>query len=94
MAGGCHVLIPKFDMKSAFDAILEHRVTSFITVPAIMADLLSYARYDNGDTIWFWKPRNEQFVGDWLKVLVHQETEDIEPRDDRDKDSQWRWRVV
>jgi acyl-activating enzyme 14 len=44
MAGGCHVLIPKFDVKSAFDAILEHRVTSFITVPAIMADLLSYAR--------------------------------------------------
>ncbi|KAF0900499.1 hypothetical protein E2562_032106 [Oryza meyeriana var. granulata] len=43
MAGGCHVLIPKFDAKSAFDTILEHRVTSFITVPAIMADLLSYA---------------------------------------------------
>ncbi|KAL5220279.1 hypothetical protein ABZP36_024992 [Zizania latifolia] len=43
MAGGCHVLIPKFDAKSAFNAILEHRVTSFITVPAIMADLLSYA---------------------------------------------------
>ncbi|RLM62178.1 2-succinylbenzoate--CoA ligase, chloroplastic/peroxisomal [Panicum miliaceum] len=44
MAGGCHVLIPKFDAKSAFDAIKEHGVTSFITVPAIMADLLSYAR--------------------------------------------------
>uniref|UniRef100_J3MQ36 AMP-dependent synthetase/ligase domain-containing protein n=2 Tax=Oryza brachyantha TaxID=4533 RepID=J3MQ36_ORYBR len=44
MAGGCHILIPKFDAKSAFDAILEHRVTSFITVPAIMADLLSCAR--------------------------------------------------
>uniref|UniRef100_A0A0D9X432 4-coumarate--CoA ligase n=1 Tax=Leersia perrieri TaxID=77586 RepID=A0A0D9X432_9ORYZ len=44
MAGGCHVLLPKFDAKSALDAILEHRVTSFITVPAIMADLLSYAR--------------------------------------------------
>ncbi|KAK3120949.1 hypothetical protein QOZ80_8BG0643850 [Eleusine coracana subsp. coracana] len=44
MAGGCHVLIPKFDTKLAFDAIREHRVTSFITVPAIMADLLSYAR--------------------------------------------------
>ncbi|KAL6857248.1 hypothetical protein ACP4OV_018630 [Aristida adscensionis] len=47
MAGGCHVLIPKFDAKSAFDAIREHRVTSFITVPAIMADLLSYARKEN-----------------------------------------------
>ncbi|CAL5009876.1 unnamed protein product [Urochloa decumbens] len=44
MAGGCHVLIPKFDAKSAFDAIKEHGVTSFITVPAIMADLLSHAR--------------------------------------------------
>ncbi|XP_066326121.1 2-succinylbenzoate--CoA ligase, chloroplastic/peroxisomal-like [Miscanthus floridulus] len=44
MAGGCHVLIPKFDAKSAFDAIQEQGVTSFITVPAIMADLLSYAR--------------------------------------------------
>ncbi|OEL27073.1 2-succinylbenzoate--CoA ligase, chloroplastic/peroxisomal [Dichanthelium oligosanthes] len=44
MAGGCHVLMPKFDAKSAFDAIKEHGVTSFITVPAIMADLLSYAR--------------------------------------------------
>ncbi|WVZ95220.1 hypothetical protein U9M48_041014 [Paspalum notatum var. saurae] len=44
MAGGCHVLMPKFDAKSAFDAIQEQGVTSFITVPAIMADLLSYAR--------------------------------------------------
>ncbi|KAL6659501.1 hypothetical protein ACP70R_003541 [Stipagrostis hirtigluma subsp. patula] len=44
MAGGCHVMIPKFDAKLAFDTIQEHGVTSFITVPAIMADLLSYAR--------------------------------------------------
>nr|CAB3482042.1 unnamed protein product [Digitaria exilis] len=44
MAGGCHVLIPKFDAKSAFDAIKKYGVTSFITVPAIMADLLSYTR--------------------------------------------------
>jgi acyl-activating enzyme 14 len=43
MAGGCHVLIPKFDAKSAVKAIQEHKVTCFITVPAIMADLLSYA---------------------------------------------------
>ncbi|KAI4972621.1 hypothetical protein ZWY2020_003546 [Hordeum vulgare] len=46
MAGGCHVLIPKFDAKSAIKAIQEHKVTCFITVPAIMADLLSYARKD------------------------------------------------
>lgn len=44
MAGGCHVLIPKFDAKSAIEAIREYKVTCFITVPAIMADLLSYAR--------------------------------------------------
>uniref|UniRef100_A0A0A9HK69 AMP-dependent synthetase/ligase domain-containing protein n=1 Tax=Arundo donax TaxID=35708 RepID=A0A0A9HK69_ARUDO len=44
MAGGCHVPIQKFDVKLAFDAIRQHGVTSFITVPAIMADLLSYAR--------------------------------------------------
>lgn len=44
MAGGCHVLAPKFDARSAFAAIQEHGVTCFITVPAIMADLLSYAR--------------------------------------------------
>jgi o-succinylbenzoate---CoA ligase len=37
MAGGCHVLIPRFD------AMREHGVTCFITVPAMMADLLSYA---------------------------------------------------
>uniref|UniRef100_A0ACD5WTS1 Uncharacterized protein n=1 Tax=Avena sativa TaxID=4498 RepID=A0ACD5WTS1_AVESA len=46
MAGGCHVLIPKFDAKSAFKAIQEHKVTCFITVPAIMADLLYYAQKD------------------------------------------------
>ncbi|KAM0919353.1 hypothetical protein ACQ4PT_008269 [Festuca glaucescens] len=46
MAGGCHVLIPKFDTKSATEAIREHKVTCFITVPAIMADLLSYAQKD------------------------------------------------
>ncbi|VAI88204.1 unnamed protein product [Triticum turgidum subsp. durum] len=46
MAGGCHVLIPKFDAKSAIKAIQEHKVTCFITVPTIMADLLSYSRKD------------------------------------------------
>ncbi|KAF3966674.1 hypothetical protein CMV_009243 [Castanea mollissima] len=37
MVGGCHVLIPKFEPKSALEAIERHKVTSFITVPAIMA---------------------------------------------------------
>ncbi|KAJ3678331.1 hypothetical protein LUZ60_002134 [Juncus effusus] len=44
MAGGCHILMPKFDSKLAFQCIKEHKVTSFITVPAIMADLISHAR--------------------------------------------------
>ncbi|CAD6228886.1 unnamed protein product [Miscanthus lutarioriparius] len=34
----------EFDAKSAFDAIKDQGVTSFITVPVIMAGLLSYDR--------------------------------------------------
>ena len=45
MVGGCHVLMPKFDAESAVDAIEQHAVTSFITVPAIMASLISIIRY-------------------------------------------------
>lgn len=44
MVGGCHVLIPKFEAKSAFEAIEKHHITSLITVPAIMADLISVIR--------------------------------------------------
>ncbi|XP_019701467.1 2-succinylbenzoate--CoA ligase, chloroplastic/peroxisomal isoform X2 [Elaeis guineensis] len=47
MAGGCHVFIPKFDAKSCFQAIEQLRVTSFITVPAMIADLISYGRKAN-----------------------------------------------
>ncbi|KAJ4773326.1 2-succinylbenzoate--CoA ligase [Rhynchospora pubera] len=47
MAGGCNVLTPKFDANLAFQAIQEFKVTSFITVPAIMSDLVSYARKEN-----------------------------------------------
>jgi hypothetical protein len=36
----------EFDAKSAFDAIKDQGVTSFITVPAIMASLQSYDRYE------------------------------------------------
>uniref|UniRef100_I1MG39 AMP-dependent synthetase/ligase domain-containing protein n=1 Tax=Glycine max TaxID=3847 RepID=I1MG39_SOYBN len=45
MVGGCHVLMPKFDAESAVDAIEQHAVTSFITVPAIMASLISIIRH-------------------------------------------------
>lgn len=44
MVGACHVFIPKFDAKSALEAIGQHNVTSLITVPAMMADLVSKFR--------------------------------------------------
>lgn len=44
MVGACHVFIPKFEARLALEAIEQHRVTSLITVPAIMADLISSIR--------------------------------------------------
>ncbi|KAL5097687.1 hypothetical protein RYX36_002014 [Vicia faba] len=44
MVGGCHVFMPKFDAELAVGAIEQHAVTSFITVPAIMASLISIVR--------------------------------------------------
>lgn len=44
MVGGCHVLIPKFEASLAIEAIKQHCVTSLITVPAMMADLISLTR--------------------------------------------------
>ncbi|GAB4829431.1 hypothetical protein Ancab_019102 [Ancistrocladus abbreviatus] len=44
MAGGSHVLIPKFEAKSAIESIEQNCVTSLITVPTIMADLISIIR--------------------------------------------------
>ncbi|KAJ0796869.1 putative o-succinylbenzoate--CoA ligase [Helianthus annuus] len=44
MVGGCHVLLPKFEAKLALEAIEEYRVTSFITVPTIMSDVISLIR--------------------------------------------------
>lgn len=45
MVGGCHVFMPKFDAKLVVGAIEQYNVTSFITVPAIMAGLISVVRY-------------------------------------------------
>lgn len=45
MVGGCHVFIPKFEVKSAIRVIEQHHITSFITVPAMMADLISSASF-------------------------------------------------
>ncbi|KAL1567500.1 o-succinylbenzoate--CoA ligase [Salvia divinorum] len=42
MAGGCHIIMPKFETESAFEAIRYHSVTSLITVPTMMADLISF----------------------------------------------------
>lgn len=44
MIGARHVLMPKFEAKSALEAIERHSVTSLITVPAMMADLVSKFR--------------------------------------------------
>ncbi|KAI3466875.1 hypothetical protein Pfo_023538 [Paulownia fortunei] len=44
MAGGCNVIIPKFEANLASQAIREHNVTSLITVPTMMADLISFNR--------------------------------------------------
>ncbi|XP_074264103.1 2-succinylbenzoate--CoA ligase, chloroplastic/peroxisomal isoform X2 [Silene latifolia] len=45
MAGGCHVVIPKFVAEIAVEAIRENRVTSLIAVPTILADLVSTIRH-------------------------------------------------
>lgn len=43
MVGGCHVVMPKFEAKSALEAMEQHHVTSLITVPAMLlqADIIS-----------------------------------------------------
>lgn len=45
MSSGCHVILPKFEAKSALEAIQKYHVTSFITVPAIMSDIISFNRF-------------------------------------------------
>ncbi|KFK44863.1 hypothetical protein AALP_AA1G312200 [Arabis alpina] len=40
MVGACHVLLPKFDAETALQVMESHCVTCFITVPAMMADLI------------------------------------------------------
>ena len=45
MVGGCHVMMPKFEAESALEAIEKHHVTSFITVPTIMSNMISLIMY-------------------------------------------------
>lgn len=45
MVGGCHIVVPKFEAKSALQAIEKYHVTSFITVPTIMSDMISLIRF-------------------------------------------------
>lgn len=45
MVGSCHVLMPKFEARLALEAIDQHEVTSLITVPAMLADMVSVIRY-------------------------------------------------
>ncbi|KAL5707571.1 o-succinylbenzoate--CoA ligase [Ranunculus cassubicifolius] len=44
MIGASHVLLPKFESKSVLHAIQQYHVSSLITVPAMMSDLISYIR--------------------------------------------------
>ncbi|CAH8253993.1 unnamed protein product [Arabidopsis lyrata] len=44
MVGACHVLLPKFDAKTALQVMEHNRITCFITVPAMMADLIRVNR--------------------------------------------------
>ncbi|XVF75050.1 hypothetical protein PTKIN_Ptkin13bG0157800 [Pterospermum kingtungense] len=53
MVGACHVFIPKFEATLALEAIEQNHVTSLITVPAIMADLISSIRLKQS-----WKGRH------------------------------------
>ncbi|KAG1654945.1 hypothetical protein FOA52_003266 [Chlamydomonas sp. UWO 241] len=42
-AGAAHVVLPRFDAPAALSAIAAHRVTSFIAVPTMVADLAEAA---------------------------------------------------
>ncbi|KAL3741355.1 hypothetical protein ACJRO7_016918 [Eucalyptus globulus] len=44
MTGACHVLMPKFEAKTAIEVIEKHDVTALITVLAMVADLISFLR--------------------------------------------------
>ncbi|XP_062095980.1 2-succinylbenzoate--CoA ligase, chloroplastic/peroxisomal isoform X2 [Humulus lupulus] len=44
LVGACHVFVPKFEAKSVLEVIQQYSVTSLITVPAMMADLISSTR--------------------------------------------------
>ncbi|XP_068657411.1 2-succinylbenzoate--CoA ligase, chloroplastic/peroxisomal isoform X2 [Aristolochia californica] len=49
MVGGYHIFIPKFEAKAVLTSMELHKVTSLITVPAIMADFISVTR---GQETW------------------------------------------
>lgn len=44
MVGACHVMMPKFEARASVEAIEQCHVTSLITVPAMMSDLISVVR--------------------------------------------------
>ena len=43
MAGGTHVFVGRFNAAASLDLIAQHQITSFIAVPAMMADLTAAA---------------------------------------------------
>ncbi|VFQ83303.1 unnamed protein product [Cuscuta campestris] len=42
MSGGCHIFMPKFDAGLAVESIHHYDITSLITVPTMMADLVTF----------------------------------------------------
>ncbi|KAL2622726.1 hypothetical protein R1flu_002931 [Riccia fluitans] len=42
MANGCHILLPKFEIRAAFGSIAQFRVSAMIVVPSLVSDMASY----------------------------------------------------
>lgn len=47
MVGASHVILPKFQAVAVFDAIKEHRVTSMVIIPAMLADVVAASKTSN-----------------------------------------------
>ncbi|KAL3691279.1 hypothetical protein R1sor_004930 [Riccia sorocarpa] len=42
MANGCHILLPKFEIRTAFSSISQYGVSAMIVVPSLVSDMASY----------------------------------------------------
>ncbi|BBN13756.1 hypothetical protein Mp_6g06040 [Marchantia polymorpha subsp. ruderalis] len=57
MVGGCHILLPKFEIQAAFRSIEEHNVTAMIVVPSLVSDMASYHYNSARNPSEFVRPR-------------------------------------